>query len=284
MEIKNRRLTRFFSTLLVGFLTISFLFLSNRMNFFLFFKTDQKAYITFFVTFGVFLILLGIYLNIKTVKQFRTNKEISKTNHSDLGVYNKVRNPFYSSIFLISSGLLLTTINFLSLLVIGINWLFLTIVVIFLEESKVTHSSDSDYLKYMLRVNRLIPWFNQYFKIEKFNSKDEMYLEQAELFLNKELIAPVMGIYFPTFPRIFWFRKGFCFVTEEGIGFYSYDVFRGHYAQLIAYDKISSFVYARGTVGYSIRVYASNSSINLYFIQKGDFEKFVNTTKKRINF
>lgn len=283
MKNKNRTIIRFVSTFLVGSLTLGFLYLANQTNLFTYFNMDEKIYIVLAVSFGVFLIALGLHLYIQTVKQFKTSKEISTAHQSDLGVYNKVRNPFYSSILLISSGLLLTSSNFLSLLIIAINWLILTSIIIFFKESKVTNASDNGYLKYMLKVNRLIPWFNQYFKIRNFDSMDQLYLEQAELFLNKELIAPVMGVYFPTFPKILWFRKGICFVTEKGIGFYSYDVFRGHYVQLIAYDKISSFVYGRGTLGYSLRIHASNTSINLYFIQKGNFEKFVNYTKKRTN-
>lgn len=227
--------------------------------------------------------IVGVSLLIKTFKQYRTDHEIVKTEHDDLGVYNKVRNPHYSSIFLISSGLLLLTYNFLALGVIGTNWLILTVLIIYTKETKPNEEVDEAYLKYMLRVNRLIPWFNQYFKIRPFSLKDELYLEQAELFLEKELIAPVMGIYFPSFPKIFWFRKGACFVTDKVVGFYSYDVFRGHYGQLIAFDDISSFVYARGTLGYSTRIQTSNASINLYFIRKGDFDKLTDHIKTHTN-
>lgn len=173
------------------------------------------------------------------------------------------------------------TSNFLSLVIIGINWLILTLLIIFSKELKRDDRSDEDYLKYMLKVNRLIPWFNQYFKIREFDSKDQIYLEQAEKFMDKEMIAPVMGVYFPSFPKILWFRKGISFVTEKDIAFYSYDVFRGHYGQLIAFDKISSFVYGRGMLGYSLRLQASNATINLYFIRKGNFEKIIHHIKRK---
>lgn len=283
MQIKNKKISRFFSVLLVGILTFSFLFLSKNSQLTDFFNADQKPYIILFIGLGLLLILVGVSLLIKTIKQYRTDHEILKTKHDELGVYNKVRNPFYSSIFLISSGLLLMTANFLSLAVIGTNWLILTILIIFTKESKGDNHLNEGYLKSMLRVNRLIPWFNQYFKIKPFNSKDLLYLEQAENFLEKEFIAPVMGIYFPSFPKILWFRSGICFVTEKGVGFYSYDVFRGHYGQLIAFENISSFVYGRSMLGYSIRLQASNASINLYFIRKGDFEKITHYIKAQTN-
>lgn len=281
MKIKTRTISRFFSLAFIGILTFSFLFLVKNSQLFDFFNTKQKIYITLFISFGVLLLIVGIFLLIKTIRQYRTENEILATEHAELGVYNKVRNPVYSAIFLISSGLLLLTANFLSLGIIGINWLTLTILIIFNKETKREDRSNEDYLKYMLRVNRLIPWFNQYFKMRSFNLKDQLYLEQAGDFLNKELIAPVMGIYFPSFPKILWFRSGVCFVTEKGVAFYSYDVFRGHYGQLIAFDQISSLVYGRGMLGYSLRVQASNASINLYFIRKGDFEQIIHYIKNR---
>lgn len=280
MKTKNKTVSRIVSFLLVLILTSSFLFFTENSQLFNFFNTEQKVYITGFIGFGILILIVGVFLLIQTIKQYRTENEILQTEHADLGVYNKVRNPFYSSIFLISSGLLLLTSNFLSLAIIITNWLILTVLIIFTKESKRDDLSDKGYLKYMLKVNRLIPWFNQHFRIKSFNSKDQLYLEQAENFLNKELIAPVMGVYFPSFPKIFWFRSGICFVTEKGVGFYSYDVFRGHYGQLIAFDNISSFIYGRGTLGYSLQLQASNASINLFFIRKGDFEKIIYFIKR----
>lgn len=283
MKIKNSSFIRFVSLLLIGILTFSFLFLTKNSHLTDFFNTDQKVYITLFLSLGILLIIVGVFLLMQTIKQSRTDDEILNTKHADLGVYNKVRNPFYSSVLLISSGLLLLTSNFLALGIIGVNWLILTTLIIFTKESKQDDRADESYLKYMLKVNRLIPWFNQYFTMRSFNSKDQLYLEQAENFLDKEFIAPVMGIYFPSFPKILWFRSGICFVTEKGVGFYSYDVFRGHYGQLIAFDQISSFVYGRSMLGYSLRLQASNASINLYFIQKGDFDQIIPYIKKRTN-
>lgn len=283
MKMKNKTISRIVSLLLVGISTFSFLFLTINSHLLDFFNTEQKVYITLFIGLGILLIIVGAFLLIRTVKQHRTDHEILTMNHADLGVYNKVRNPFYSAIFLISSGLLLLTSNYLSLAIIGSNWLIFTVLIIFTKESKRDDRLDEDYLKYMLKVNRLIPWFNQYFTVKAFNSKDQLYLEQAEDFLDKEFIAPVMGVYFPSFPKILWFRSGICFVTEKGVGFYSYDVFRGHYGQLIAFDNISSFVYGRGMLGYSLRLQASNATINLYFIRKGDFEKITRYIKKGTN-
>lgn len=283
MKTKNRKIYSTISLLFLGILTFSFLFLSTKSQLFDFFNADEKIYIALFVAIGILLIVSGFYLMIKTVKQVRSDKEIVKTKHADLGVYNKVRNPFYSSGLLITSGLLLMTTNFFALVIIGINWFILTLLIVFTKESMRNDQSEEAYLKYMLRVNRLIPWFNQYFKIRSFNSKDQLYLKQAEDFLDTELILPVMGTYFPSFPKILWFRSGVSFVTEKGVGFYSYDVFRGHYGQLIAFDNISSLVYGRGTLGYSLRIQASNASINLYFIRKGNFEKLIEYTKDRTN-
>lgn len=283
MKNKKFKIIRTVTLLFIGLLTFLFIYLTKTSTLFDFFDNDQKVYILLFNVFGVLLTIAGIYITVKTIKQFRTEEEIVNTSHSHLGIYNNVRNPVYSSFFLVSSGLLLLTGNFFSLLVIGINWLIFTLVIVFLEEAKILKKNDKDYQKYMLRVNRLIPWFNQFFKIQNFSSEDEIYLKQAKEFLNKEMIAPIMGIYFLTLPKIFWLRKGISFATEKGIVFYSYDVFRGHYGQIISYDKISSFVYGRGTLGYSIRIQASNSSINLHLIRKGNAEEFITYAKDKID-
>lgn len=206
-----------------------------------------------------------------------------KNNHSNRGIYSNVRNPIYSSVFLFTSGLLLLTCNFLALLVIVLNWIIFTVVIVCLEEPKLIKSLDREYVEYTLQVNRLVPWFSQHFKPRDFSARDKILLENTAKFLDKEINAPVMGFYFLTLPKIFWFRKGICSVTDKEIGFYSYDVFRGHYGQLIPFEKISSFVYGRSNFGYSLRFHASNTSINLYFIQKGDFQKFVDHTKRKIN-
>lgn len=283
MTIKDIKRAPFFTSLAVGILTAVFVYISEQTNRLAFFDTNQIFYRILLIIIGILLISIGLYLAMKTYKQFKPNNEVLITEHSDLGVYNNVRNPYYSSVFLISSGILLMTYNVLSILIITVNWLILTAVIINTKEANVSNKLDENYLKHVLRVNRLIPWFNQYFDIKEFNSKDHIYLEQAGDFLNKELIAPVMGIYSLSLPKLFWFRKGVCFVTEKGISFYSYDVFRGHYGQLIAFDKISSFVYGRGTLGYTLKIHASNTSINMYFIKKGNVEKFIEYTKQRIS-
>ena len=130
-----------------------------------------------------------------------------------------MRNPYYSSVFLISSGILLMTSNFLSFLIIGVNWLILTLVIITVKEAKYSNKSDTNYLKHVLRVNRLIPWFNQYFEINAFNSKDQIYLEQAGDFLNKELIAPVMGIIHYPFQNYSGFVKAFVLLVNRESAF-----------------------------------------------------------------
>lgn len=144
MKTKNRKIYSILSLFLIGILTFSFLFFSYKNHLFDFFKTGQKLYITMFISIGILLIIVGSVLAVKTFKQFRTEKEILKTKHSDLGVYNKVRNPVYSAVFLISSGLLLLTSNFVSIGIIGVNWLILTILIVFTKESRRKDRSNEE--------------------------------------------------------------------------------------------------------------------------------------------
>ncbi|SHE33245.1 Protein-S-isoprenylcysteine O-methyltransferase Ste14 [Atopostipes suicloacalis DSM 15692] len=283
MKTKNLSFTRFCTSGGILMLTVFFLFLSRTTDLLVYFKSTQKIPNLLFILFGILFMGIGSFLGYKTKKQFKTDQEVVRGSHSSRGVYSNVRNPIYSSVFLFSTGVLLTTRNFLSLFIIGLNWFIFTAVIIFIEEPRLIDKLDRDYIEYTIQVNRLIPWFSQHFKTREFTSKDKILLENAEKFFDKEIITPVMGIYFLTLPKIFWFRKGICFITDKEIGFYSYDVFRGHYGQLIPFEKISSFVYGKSNAGYSLRFHASNTSINLYFIQKGDFKKFIEHTKERIN-
>src|SRR5699024_10109851 len=102
-----------------------------------------------------------------------TDQEVVRGSHSSRGVYSNVRNPIYSSVFLFSAGLLLTTRNFMSLFIIGLNWFIFTAVIIFIEEPKLIDTLDRDYIEYTIQVNRLIPWFSQYFQTREFTSKDK---------------------------------------------------------------------------------------------------------------
>ena len=91
MKIKSETVSRFLSLSFIGILTFSFLYLAGNSHLFDFFSTDQRIHIVLFMSIGFLLLNVGVVLSIKTFKQYRTENEILKTKHANLGVYNKVR-------------------------------------------------------------------------------------------------------------------------------------------------------------------------------------------------
>src|SRR5699024_4283109 len=209
MKTKNLSFTRFCTSGAILLLTVFFLFLNQTTDLLVYFKSTQKIPNLLFILFGILFIGIGSFLGYKTKKQFKTDQEVVRGSHSSRGVYSNVRNPIYSSVFLFSAGLLLTTRNFMSLFIIGLNWFIFTAVIIFIEEPKLIDTLDRDYIEYTIQVNRLIPWFSQHFQTREFTFKDKILLENAEHFLIKKLFPQLWVFIFLHFLKYFGFEKEF---------------------------------------------------------------------------
>lgn len=75
------------------------------------------------------------------------------------GIYSIVRNPCYSGIMLMCSGLLLFTNNVCLLILPLLYWLAMTLLMKNTEEKWLLDLYGESYSQYCKKVNRCIPWF-----------------------------------------------------------------------------------------------------------------------------
>lgn len=73
------------------------------------------------------------------------------------GIYSRTRNPRYSSILFLSSGLLLINSNIFPFFLIPLYYVFLSLIIKFAEESSLEKLFTDQWLEYKKSVNRLIP-------------------------------------------------------------------------------------------------------------------------------
>ncbi|MDO4481987.1 MAG: isoprenylcysteine carboxylmethyltransferase family protein [Bacillota bacterium] len=75
------------------------------------------------------------------------------------GVYSIVRNPCYSGIMLVCTGVLLISHNLWLLILPPIYWIAMTVLMKCTEEKWLYGLYGQEYLEYCKKVNRCIPWF-----------------------------------------------------------------------------------------------------------------------------
>ena len=114
-----------------------------------------------FITAGILLILLGIYLWIQAVIVQRIDKKIKENKLLTTGVYGIVRNPIYSAFIFIFTGALLLAANYILLILPFVFWVFLTILMKNTEEKWLRNEFGKEYEEYARKVNRVIPWIRR---------------------------------------------------------------------------------------------------------------------------
>lgn len=75
------------------------------------------------------------------------------------GIYRIVRNPCYSGIVMMCTGLLLIAHNLWLLILPFVFWIAMTIMLINSEEKWLKDLYGQEYIDYCKKVNRCIPWF-----------------------------------------------------------------------------------------------------------------------------
>lgn len=75
------------------------------------------------------------------------------------GIYGIVRNPCYSGIAMMCTGVLLIAHNLWLLILPFIFWIAMTIMLINSEEKWLMDLYGQEYIDYCKKVNRCIPWF-----------------------------------------------------------------------------------------------------------------------------
>ena len=111
-----------------------------------------------FILIGILCFIIGITLWLKAVIIDRLDAHIIKNELVTTGVYAYVRNPVYSAFMFVCTGVLLIYGNLVLLLLPIIYWGFMTILMKSTEEKWLEDLYGQEYIQYLQRVNRCIPW------------------------------------------------------------------------------------------------------------------------------
>ena len=111
-----------------------------------------------FVLSGILCFIIGITLWLKAVIIDRLDAHIIKNELVTTGVYAYVRNPVYSAFMFVCTGVLLIYGNLILLLLPIIYWGFMTVLMKSTEEKWLEDLYGQEYIQYLQRVNRCIPW------------------------------------------------------------------------------------------------------------------------------
>ncbi len=108
---------------------------------------------------GIALIALGIFIWVQSVFVSKIDDGIKENRLVTSGIYAWVRNPIYSAILIVCTGVLLIVGNAWLFLLPPLYWLFLTVLMKHTEERWLRDLYGADYESYCKQVNRCIPWF-----------------------------------------------------------------------------------------------------------------------------
>lgn len=110
---------------------------------------------------GILLILFAIFLWVYAVIITKIDDGILHNHLVTTGAYALVRNPIYSAILILCTGVLMIGGNVLFLILPFLYWAFLTILLKQTEEKWLRELYGEAYTEYCNKVNRCIPWFSK---------------------------------------------------------------------------------------------------------------------------
>ena len=111
-----------------------------------------------FILIGILCFAIGITLWLRAVIIDKLDTHIIKNELVTTGVYAYVRNPVYSAFMFVCTGVLLIYGNLVLLLLPIIYWGFMTVLMKSTEEKWLEDLYGQEYIQYLRRVNRCIPW------------------------------------------------------------------------------------------------------------------------------
>ena len=111
-----------------------------------------------FILIGILCFVIGITLWLRAVIIDRLDAHIIKNELVTTGVYAYVRNPVYSAFMFVCTGVLMIYGNLVLLLLPIIYWGFMTVLMKSTEEKWLEDLYGQEYIQYLQRVNRCIPW------------------------------------------------------------------------------------------------------------------------------
>ena len=107
---------------------------------------------------GGFLIVFGAIVWFIGAMRSGMDENIAENKLKTDGIYAWVRNPMYSGWWFMITGISLMWVNVWILITPFINWLIMTIALKRTEEKWLLDLYGDEYVKYLRRVNRCIPW------------------------------------------------------------------------------------------------------------------------------
>lgn len=116
---------------------------------------------TQFIITGIILIILAVMLWIKAVIIDKIDDNIINNKLKTTGAYAWVRNPIYTAVLMVCTGVLFICGNVWGLLLPVFIWLFLSALLKFTEEKWLSELYGDEYKEYCRNVNRVIPWFDR---------------------------------------------------------------------------------------------------------------------------
>lgn len=120
--------------------------------------TLSAPWIYIFRISGGFLIATGAAVWFIGALRSGMDENIAENKLKTDGIYAWVRNPMYSGWWFMITGIRLMWVNIWVLITPFINWLIMTIALKKTEEKWLLDLYGEEYMKYLRRVNRCIPW------------------------------------------------------------------------------------------------------------------------------
>ena len=111
-----------------------------------------------FILIGILCFAIGIILWLRAVIIDKLDTHIIKNELVTTGVYAYVRNPVYSAFMFVCTGVLMIYGNLVLLLLPIFYWGFMTVLMKSTEEKWLEDLYGQEYIQYLQRVNRCIPW------------------------------------------------------------------------------------------------------------------------------
>ena len=110
-----------------------------------------------FIIAGILFILSGIFIWYKGALGSKMDEHIENNKLKTDGIYAWVRNPMYTGVWFIVTGVTLLWHNAWLLILFPVDWIILTVVLKNTEEKWLLNLYGADYAAYKVRVNRCIP-------------------------------------------------------------------------------------------------------------------------------
>lgn len=111
------------------------------------------------IVIGIILILFAVFLWVYEVIITKIDDGILHNHLVTTCAYALVRNPIYSAILILCTGVLMIGGNVLFLILPFLYWAFLTVLIKHTEEKWLSELYGEEYKEYCKKVNRCIPWF-----------------------------------------------------------------------------------------------------------------------------